>query len=95
MRERLILVIGLLVIAGVLALVFRERVAALTGPQIASIVYAMMALMLVGGGYMAGRSGVIGPSALRDALIWTAIIVALAFGYGAAAPYLPRGFGMN
>lgn len=93
MRDRLTVVVGLLVLAGVLALLFRDRLASLTGPQITSLVYGLMALMLVGGGVFASRGEGFGRNALRNVAVWLAIGLALALAYVAFAPYLPEGAG--
>lgn len=93
MGGRAIIVVVILAIAAVLALVFRDRVAGATGDQIAAFVYGLMALMVVAGGAVGG--GRMGPTPLRNALIWVCIILGIALAYRGLAPILPPGFGLR
>jgi Mg2+/citrate symporter len=91
MRERAYLIIGLLVIGGILALIFRDQLAEVSGLELASVAMGLMALAIVGGGAMAGRE--MSRNWFTQALLWVAILLGLSLLYFAVAPYLPAGFG--
>lgn len=93
MRGRAVIVLVILAIAAVLALVFHDRVAGATSGQIAAFAYGLLALMVVAGGAVGG--GRMGPTPLRNALIWACIILGLALAYRGLAPVLPPGFGLR
>lgn len=93
MGGRAVIVLVILAVAAVLALIFHDRVAGATSGQIAAVVYGLMALMVVAGGAFGG--GRIGPTPIRNALIWTCIILGLALAYRGLAPVLPPGFGLR
>jgi hypothetical protein len=92
MRERWTVILILLGIAGALALIFRERLTELSSGQVASLIYGLMALALVGGGVFASRGG-ISRNWLSHLALWLAIMLGLALAYTALAPYLPPQFG--
>ncbi|NDC58283.1 MAG: hypothetical protein EBZ50_05575 [Alphaproteobacteria bacterium] len=93
MRNRAVIVLVILAIATVLALVFRDRLASASTGEIAAVVSLLMALLIVGGGALAG--GRLGPKPLRNALIWVCIVLGLALAYRGLAPFLPSDFGLR
>lgn len=92
MRERGVVILAVLIVAGLFAVLFRDRLTAMTGGQLASLIYGLMALVLVAGGYYSRASTGLGPSWLRDALMWFCIILGLALAFPLIAPYLPARF---
>jgi hypothetical protein len=89
------ILVGIAVFAGVLALIFRDQIAALSSNQVASVVMLVMALMVVAGPALSGRGRDLGPNWLRNILIWLSVAAAIALVYSAAEPFLPEGFGMR
>jgi hypothetical protein len=93
MGGRLPVLLGILALAAVLAMIFRDPLSSISGDEVARIVYLLLALLLVGGGAFGG--GRMGATPLRNALIWICIILGFALGYQALLPWLPPGFGLN
>jgi len=93
MRNRAVIVLVILAIATVLALVFRDRLASASTGEIAAVVSLLMALLIVGGGALAG--GRLGTKPLRNALVWVCIVLGLALAYRGLAPFLPSDFGLR
>lgn len=63
--------------------------------EIVSLVWLLLALAVVTGGFWMGRRVGLGPHWLRNALIWICVIVGLALVYMAVWPMLPTGFGLR
>jgi glycerol uptake facilitator-like aquaporin len=95
MRGYATVLLGIALLAGILALVFRDRVAALSPGQIGLVVMLVMALMVVAGPALSGRGRSLGPHWLRNIAVWVALALAIAVLYGIARPYLPADFGMR
>ncbi len=93
MRGRVGVILVILTLAAVAALIFHDRVAGATTPQIAAFAYGLLALMVVAGGALGG--GRLGATPLRNAMIWICVILALALAYRGLAPVLPPGFGLR
>jgi hypothetical protein len=89
MRRRAIIIIGLLVVTGLLAFIFRDQLGGISGWQWAGLAMGLMSLAIVGGG------NDLGPHWFRNAMIWVVIIFGIAVAYSFAAPYLPEDFGQR
>lgn len=67
----------------------------MSGLEIASAVWIALALVLWGGALWSMRQPGFRVRWLRDAMIWTCVIVGMALLYVALWPYLPPGFGLR
>lgn len=77
----------------VLGILFRDRIAGMSQGQIASLVAATMALMLVLGPSISGRGVQVGRGWFGHLLIWAGIAAAIGLAYLLFGADLPGAYG--